>query len=148
MERSYVVLSPELAGLLSKAKVDLQGEIEAALKADGLEATTELGGNPLSTEPDRDVVLVILATAALVSVVGNVVTRVIRTLAQKDLKFVDRTVAVDDSGRAIRDREGNPVFNVKEAPGAEPAPAESGKTRIKVANLFEFELSSGGRRNG
>jgi len=70
--------------------------------------------------------------------------RLLTILSEKNHASItakERTVALDSRGRAIRDSQGNPVYNLVEQPGAAPA-GDSSKTRID-AKIFEFEMSNG-----
>lgn len=144
MDRAYILLSPEVSKLLDNE--DLQEEIEEAFKREGIEAKTDLTPNPLIEGEDRDLILTILAATAVLAVAGVVATNIIKALAehkQAKLESRERTVALDETGRAIRDNKGNPVFNekVQESPG--PSPKE-GSSKIGLdAKIFDISVSTG-----
>jgi hypothetical protein len=144
-EPVYVTLSPEVADALSASNVDLEKRIKEQLKADGINGSVKWSKNPTATEPDRELVLTILAAGVAVSLLGTSVAKVIDAVSRgRHAKITERelTPALDGSGKPILDRAGNPVYNVVEKPGAAPVSGSS-RARVKAGTLLEFELSDG-----
>ena len=119
----YIHLDDEVSKIISQHKIDLGGAVKAELSQQGFSVRTKLAPDPTSTEPDRELVLAILAGAAAASLVASAVAKVIDALSRnKHVDYTEETLtpALDGKGNAIRDNKGNPVYTKTTKPG--PAP--------------------------
>ena len=144
-EQIYIRLSTEMRNLIRKERIDLERGIVDRLQEEGVSFSTRWDRNPTSADSDREVVLVIVAGAAAVSLVGTAIAKVIDAVSRGRhtlIKERELIVATDSQGNAVRDRYGNPVYNVKERPGLPPQ-GEANRARMRVGTLLELDLAAG-----
>jgi hypothetical protein len=138
----YLELSDKLRQVLASRHVDLQTELNEA----GVEA--HLRGISLKGRPKaRDPYLVILAAGVTASLVGGAVSRIVAAVSSykhAQMKERDLRVALDGTGAAIIDKEGDPVYEVMETPVEAPA-GEVSATRLIAGKLVTFDVSTGNR---
>ncbi len=144
----YVKVSEEVRQLLVQNKVDLERGIRTALKDKGFDVTPQWEPDPLAAgQQKRDVILVILAAGVTATLVGTAVSKIIDAISKgKHATMTERQIrpALDGKGQPIRDRDGNPVFESNEKPGAPPPIGETSRTQVSVGGkLLQFDLSSG-----
>lgn len=142
-EQIYVTYSEELRRAIAATDVSMVSLIADELKKQGIDAKVEQAPDPTSTEEDREVFLLILASAAAASLVGSAVARVIDAVTQqKRTQMVEEhlEVALDGKGRPILDKAGNPVYNKSTKPGPVPA-ASKERTSFIVPKFLKFDFS-------
>jgi len=151
-EPIYVKFSEEVRRLLVGSDIDLQRGVQTALRENGLDATIKWEPDPLASgSQKRDVVLVILAAGLTATLVGTAVSKIIDSISRgKHATMTERQLrpALDGKGQPIRDRDGNPVFESTEKPGASAPGGETGRTKVTAGKLLEFELATGEAAKG
>jgi len=145
-ERIYIKLSKPARDLLASKRIDLKSKVEEELRKANATAKTEWVGDPTAGDVrDREVVLLILAAGAAVTLVGTAIANIMDAASRgKHSTIKKRTIrpALDGAGRPILDSDGNPVYEIKEGPGTSPPAQHSSRVSVD-AKLFEFTLASG-----
>jgi hypothetical protein len=143
-EPIYVTYSEDVRQALARADVDLAALVRAELAKDGIQAQVQLAPDPTADgAEDRDVFLLILAGGVAASLVGSAVARVIDAVTQRRRAAMEEKeleVALDADGRPVRDRAGNPAYNLRTKPADVAAPATE-KTSFNVGKLLKFDFS-------
>jgi hypothetical protein len=136
----YLDLSDNVRRIFASRSVDLQDE----LRKRGIEAAPR--GISLKGRPKvRDPYLVILAVGVTASLVGGAVSRIVSAISSykhTQMKERDLHVALDGTGAAIIDNEGDPVYELIEKPVGAPQP-EVSTTKLIAGKLLTFDVSTG-----
>ena len=143
-QETFVLASPAVTEVLADNGVDLV----ALLRQQGVAVDARLEPDP--TRPadagEKELVTVLLVSAALAAVLGPTITRVIGALTHRPV-LVTETVAVpveDAAGNVVRDARGNPVLQwvdrrrfvepARGAPDAGPVRVEGYGLKIELGN--------------
>ena len=141
-EPIYISLSSEVEGLLSENGIDLAEE----LRKQGLEIEARQGQIPgsVSDGDTREVVLIILASAALVGAVSMGISKIVRALSDRGTLVCEGEYVpvTSPSGEVVKDEKGDPVLQYVERhryvqpsernPGSSSVSASAGPHGIKV----------------
>jgi hypothetical protein len=140
----YVTYSEEVRSALAKQDIDMRGRIRDELARSGIQGQVDLAPDPTNPDAeDRDVFLIILAAGVTASVVGSAVARVIDAVTQQKhaaMEEKDLHVALDGKKQPIRDRLGNPVYNVSSKPASSPGQGKE-HTEFSAGKLLRFFFS-------
>jgi hypothetical protein len=141
-EPIYISLSPEVEGFLAENGIDLAEE----LTKQGLEIEARPGQLPgtVAGGETREVVLVILASAALVGAVSMGISKIIRALSDRGtlVSEGEYVPVTSPSGDVVKDEKGKPILQYRErhryvqpgerSPGSSTVSASAGPQGIKV----------------
>lgn len=143
-EPVYVTYSEELRSVLAKADIDLAARTQEELTKQGIQGKVQLAPDPTSpTSEDREVFLLILAVGVTASLVGSAIARVIDAVTQSrrtEMQEQDLQVVLDGKGKPVRDRSGNPVYNISSKPAPAPAAGKE-QTSFSAGKLLKFSFS-------
>jgi hypothetical protein len=136
----YIELSIAARRLLSSKRIDLRTE----LRKQGIDA--QLQGLSLAGRPKvRDPFLIVLAAGVSVSLLGGAISRIISSVSgykHAQMKELNLHAALDGGGEAIRDNDGNPVYELVEKP-VKASPPEVSTTKLIAGKLLTFDMSVG-----
>jgi hypothetical protein len=151
MEQLYVSFDENVQALLSDNQIDLVKE----LRAQGLEVEATRAADPASAgdSKERDVVLVILASAAAFAAVSFGISRIIDALGRNKRVVVEErelVPVVDATGRAVLGAGGEPTvyWRTKQRMIEPNSPQpETSTISASAGGKFgvKFSLESGGR---
>lgn len=147
-ERFYLKFSPEMNKLIRKDKVGIEARLRDELKKSGHDASFTYAPVPGSKSEDRDLVLLLLAAGLTTTLISTAVSRVITAIAgakQAQMKETYVRPALDGKGRAIVDKDGQPVFEKTEKPGLQGLNQPTSTTKASFAKILDFQLTTGGQ---
>jgi len=141
----YITYSEEVRRALAAADPDFLRLLRDELSSAGVASAVDWAPDPTKgDDQERDLVLLILAGAAAVTLVGGTVARVIDAITKRKAAISEERnleVALDGRGNPIRDKAGNPVFNITTKPAPFP-PSGTTKISVEAAKLLKIDFGT------
>jgi hypothetical protein len=149
MEELYVFLDPQVQALLADNEVDLLKE----LRSQGLEVEGSYAGDPATAQDgkERDVVLVILASAAAFTAISFGISRIVDAIGRNKSTVVEEAELVpvtDKAGKVVKAPDGEVQLYWRKThrtlDARSPAP-ENSKIEVAAGGKYgvKFSLSAG-----
>ncbi|MBD1806316.1 hypothetical protein H6F98_12755 [Microcoleus sp. FACHB-SPT15] len=138
----FVLASPEVEDILADNGINL----EDLLKREGCAVKEHKGQDPAKLgSGEKDVAIIILASAALVAALTPILSKAIQSLTYKDV-VVYETVLVpveDSAGNVVRDSSGEPKMQWIRRSKLLESTRDKGQQEIKIKALgFEIEITN------
>jgi hypothetical protein len=138
----FVLASPEVEDILADNGINF----EELLKREGCAVKEHKGQDPVQLgSGEKDVVTIILASAALVAALTPILSKAIQSLTYKDV-VVYETVLVpveDSAGNVVRDSSGQPKMQWIKRSKLLESTRDKGQQGIKIKALgFEIEIKN------
>jgi hypothetical protein len=149
MEELYVFLDPQVQTLLADNEIDLLKE----LRSQGLQVKGSYAGDPAKGQDgkERDVVLVILASAAAFTAISFGISRIVDAIGRNKSTVVEETELVpvtDQAGNVVKAPDGEVQLywrtTHRTLDARSPAPEKS-KIEVAAGGKYgvKFSLSAG-----
>jgi len=106
-ENTYLSFSPEVLHALNQNHITIEKLLEKA-GVDGL----KLVPDPAAAKGQREVLMILLGSAALTAAATPLITNIIKTFVNKPVILQNRalTPILDKNGEVTRDKDGQPVM--------------------------------------
>jgi hypothetical protein len=144
-QRVYVYASPEIQKLLENYETDFA----ELLRREGKTVKQEVARDPVASADDpnasRDVVTVLVASAAVAAVLTPTIRHAIEVLANKPIiiERVSYKPVEDSSGNVVRDSQGEPILQrVYDTEVINP-PQSGGDNTLVEINMWGFIIKFG-----